>query len=685
LYFQLCKRQAYKTTGKMKQYSQIFLLFTCVAFFENLAAQTSNAVDICVYGGTSGGVIAAYTAKKMGKSVLLIEPGKQVGGLTTGGLGYTDIGNKYVVTGLSRDFYRRIGKHYGKFEQWIFEPHVALNVYKEYIQAAKLAILYQHRLVSVRKSSDGYITSIVIESSVLPGTVSYRTIRAKMFIDCSYEGDLMAKAGVSYFTGREANSLYNETYNGVQLRDKHQFPDGIDPYKTPGDPASGLLWGIAAAGLDSPGTADKKIQTYNFRICLTNDPFNRINIARPVDYDSTRYELLLRCLEKNPAANLGSFLKIDEMPNHKTDINNNGPFSTDMIGMNYDFPEAGYAARQKIQSMHEQYIKGLLYFIGHDARMPQRLREQMLPWGYPKDEYADNGNWSPQLYVREARRMKAAYVMTQANCEGRETAVDGIGMAAYTMDSHNCQRIVINGMVKNEGDVQVGGFGPYPVAYRSIVPESKECRNLLVPVCLSATHIAYGSIRMEPVFMVLSQSAAMAAIMAIDTKTSVQQVNIQRLKQAIAAHPLADNRTVEILVDNDDKKQVRVNGSWKTENKGGYGPSMFTDDGKDGQLKTVRFMPVIVTAGYYKVYAYVPKLQGMSAHTRMVFSDDKKTHEIDVRAADISVEGQTSGEWVMLGSYRMEKGKKDYIEISNKGADGMVVADAILFVPAFGR
>jgi len=665
------------------------LLCCCTDLYATLNAQTGNTVDICVYGGSSGGVIAAYTAKKMGKSVLLIEPGSQVGGLTTGGLGYTDIGNKYAITGLSRDFYRRIGTHYGKFEQWIFEPHVASDVYQQYIRAVNLNILYRHQLVSVQKNKAGYITSIVIEHSAQAGPSflsrreSRQTIYAKMFIDCSYEGDLMAKAGVSYFTGREANEAYNETYNGVQLRDKHQFPDSISPYKIPGDTASGLLWGISNTVLATPGSGDKKIQSYNFRICLSNDPLNRIAITRPPGYDSTRYELLLRYLQKKPAKDLNGFLKFDLMPNHKTDINNNGPFSTDMIGMNYDYPEGGYGTRKKIQDVHELYVKGLLYFIGHDERMQAYLREMMLPWGYPKDEYVDNGHWSPQMYVRETRRMKGEYIMTQANCEGKEIVNDGIGMAAYTMDSHNCQRVVVNGMVKNEGDVQIGGFGPYPIAYRSITSKTNECKNLLVPVCLSATHIAYGSIRMEPVFMVLSQSAAMAAIQALDTKKAVQQIDIVQLKRSIAAHPLADNSTKEVLVDNDDKEHVTVSGNWTTEKKGCYGPSMFTDDGKSGQLKTVRFTPEIIVPGNYKLYAYFPKMAGMSANTAIVFSDDKKDHAIDIKESDIRIEGQTSGEWVSLGRFNMKKGKRNYIEISNRGATGIIVADAVLFVPDF--
>jgi len=657
-------------------------LFLILLFMSNKghAQQVQKSYDVVVYGATSGGVIAAYTTKKMGKSVLLIEPGKHVGGLTSGGLGYTDIGNKYAITGIARDFYRRIGQHYGKFEQWIFEPHVAEQTFLGYLQSAKMNVLYQHRLVSVKKK-DGFIKEITIENSDKPGKSSYQIIKAIIFIDCSYEGDLMAKAGVSYFTGREANSMYNETYNGVQLRDRHQFPDGIDPYKIPGDPQSGLLWGISPAALDIQGAGDKKIQTYNFRICLTNNPSNRIAITKPNDYHASHYELLLRYLEKNPAKNLGSFLMFDLLPNHKTDINNNGPFSTDMIGMNYAYPEADYATRAKIQQAHEAYTKGLLYFIGHDERMPLHLRELMLQWGYPKDEYMDNGNWSPQMYVREARRMKGEYVMTQANCESKKVVSDGIGMAAYTMDSHNCQRIVVNGMVKNEGNVEIGGFGPYPISYRSIIPKANECKNLLVPVCLSATHIAYGSIRMEPVFMVLSQSAAVAAVLAIDTKKTVQQIDVKKLQRILKTNPLADNSTPEILVDNDDAAHVVKTGIWATIHQKCYGPSAFTEDGKSDSIKSVKFIPTISKAGKYKVYSYYPKLNNGTSKTSIIVFDGKTKKELVVKESDIQVEGQTAGEWVDLGSYSLPSGKKSFVEITNKDADGAVVADAILFVP----
>ncbi|MDP4187844.1 MAG: FAD-dependent oxidoreductase, partial [Bacteroidota bacterium] len=335
-----------------------------------------------------------------------------------------------------------------------------------------------------------------------------------------------------------------ETYDGVQMMKGHQFPDGIDPYKIPGDPSSGLLWGISNETLSPAGSGDKKIQAYNFRVCLTNNPQNLIPITRPVNYDSSRYGLLLRLIEKTGKISLNDYFIWSIMPNQKTDINNKNGFSTDMIGMNWDYPEASYREREKIIAAHVDYTQGLLYFIGHDQQVPEVLRNQMLQWGYPKDEYTKTGHFTPQLYIREARRMIGEYVMTEHNCKGSEVVKDAIGMAAYTMDSHNAQRVVVNGMVKNEGNVEIGGFPPYPVSYRSITPRRKECTNLLVPVCLSASHIAYGSIRMEPVFMVLAQSSAIAAAEAIDAKKAVQEVDVQKIQKKLINDPLLDGSHV---------------------------------------------------------------------------------------------------------------------------------------------
>jgi hypothetical protein len=676
------KIQTFMTSIIFKICICIFIVLVTSFSSKNEKREPVFSVDICVYGGSASGVITAYTAAKMGKSVILIEPSKHLGGLTTGGLGHTDIGNKFAVTGLARDFYRRIGKHYGKFEQWIFEPHVAKNVLLSYIREAKINIVYQTRLVSVQKENS-YITSILLENDANPSPATNQTVEAKMFIDCTYEGDLMAKAGVSYTVGREANSQYGETYNGVQLLNKHQFPDGIDPYKVKGKPESGLLWGISAEPTQPNGTGDKKVQAYNFRMCLSKDPKNQLPITQPDNYDPSKYELLLRQIEiTKPKVLDWELMHFAPMPNQKTDINNCGGFSTDMIGMNYHYAEADDETRKKIVKEHEDYTKGLLYFIGNDPRMPEHLRKEMKLYGYPKDEYTDNGNWSPQLYIREARRMVGDYVMTQHHCEGKEIAPDPVGMAAYTMDSHNCNRLIINEMVKNEGDVQVGGFPPYPIAYRSLIPKASECKNLLVPVCLSASHIAFGSIRMEPVFMVLGQSVAVAAAEAIDGKTSVQEVNIRKVQEILKTNPLANNKTPEILVDNEDKEGITLIGEWKKEKqKGCYGLSMLIDDSKGASQKSVKFSPKIIKSGNYRVLVYFPKIQNLSNRIALgVYEEGKKRKEIVINTNEIIVEGQTSGEWVNLGTYKLSKGNKNYVEVYNKISDGITVADAILFV-----
>lgn len=640
--------------------------------------------DVVVYGGTSAGVIAAYTAKTMGKSVFIVEPTKHLGGLTTGGLGYTDIGNKYAVTGLSRDFYRRLGDHYGKFEQWIFEPHVAKNIFQEYLDRADIQVLYEYRLADVQKA-EGIIREITLENSSDPDGSEKRKISGKMFIDASYEGDLMAKAGVSYTIGREANSQYGETYNGVQLMTGHQFPDGIDPYQTPGDPSSGLLWGISDAALEADGTGDDKIQAYNFRICLTDDPANRVEIARPEGYDSTQFELLVRLFEAQPdKRKISDYFIWSRMPNNKTDINNRGGFSTDMIGMNHEYPEADYQRRREIIDEHTHYTQSLLYFYKTDPRVPAELQDFVQQWGYPKDEYQDNGHWSPQLYVREVRRMIGEYVMTEANCVGDEVVEDGVGMAAYTMDSHNIQRVVVEKdgkkMVKNEGNVEIGGFGPYPISYRSLIPQRQDAQNLFVPVALSASHIAYGSIRMEPVFMVLAQSSAVAASLAIDHNSAVQDVDINELQQILLENPLADGSVAEILVDNDDKG-VEIKGNWENQVRGGYGPSFLLDTSKGAEDKSVRFTPEIIAAGSYDVYAYFSRTPNATTATTMLVSDGATEKEVIVREEDIRVEGQTSGEWVHLGQYQLEPGSSSYVEVTNQGATGTVVADAVVWVP----
>jgi hypothetical protein len=527
----------------------IILLFSIISFsaprFEKTEKIKNCSVDVCIYGGTSAGVIAAYSAQRCGKTVILIEPGKMIGGMTTGGLEQTDIGNKSAITGLARQFYKKIGKEYAVAEKWVFEPHVALKVMQEYIKQGKIKVVFQNELVRVKK--EGTVIKYILLNDETGSRPQPLQVFAKEFIDCSYEGDLMAKAGVSYTIGREDNKEYNETLNGFQLAEyhkkwgNHQFPDGVSPYKIAGDPSSGLVWGVSSDAPNPAGTGDKRIQAYNFRICLTDSAENRIPISRPNDYDSSKYELLVRLFAAQPnMRKINDYFIWSKLPNRKTDINNSGAFSTDMIGMNYKYPEGSIEERKKIFDAHVSYTKGLLYFIKTDRRVPESIQQFIADWGYPKDEYQKFGHFTPQLYIRESRRMIGEYVMTEHNCRGNEIVKDGIGMAAYTMDSHNCQRIVVNGMVKNEGNVEERGFPPYPISYRALTPRKSECSNLLVPVCLSASHIAYGSIRMEPVFMVLGQSAAIAASMAINENVPVQNINVKQLQEKLRADPFME-------------------------------------------------------------------------------------------------------------------------------------------------
>jgi hypothetical protein len=500
--------------------------------------------DICIYGGTAAGVSAAVAAAKLGRSVLLVEPGRHLGGMSSGGLGFTDSGNKAAVGGLSREFYRRVGKHYGKDEQWTFEPHVAEKIYRDWIAEAGVKVLFEHRLADVDKQG-ARIQRLLLEhvsadSINAPGEtlIEHVPVEATTFIDATYEGDLMAGAKVAFTVGREAADLYGESLNGIRaVTPKHQFLTPVDPYVKPGDAGSGLLPLIQNGDGGTPGAGDQRVQAYNFRLCLTRRPENRIPIGPPDGYDPRTYEILGRHLEgltdSGKRVSINHVLKIDLMPEGKTDINNNGAVSTDFIGESWAYPNAGYDQRRKIWHSHLRYTQGLLHFLMTDQRVPADLRKEIGAWGLCKDEFIDTGGWPHQLYIREARRMVGSYVITQAVCEHKQRVDDSVGLASYNMDSHNCQRVVQHGVVHNEGDVQVAPSGPYPISYRAITPKASDCENLLVPVCLSATHIAYGSVRMEPVFMLLGDSAAHAVSLAVEKETSVQDVDMKTLQQRL--------------------------------------------------------------------------------------------------------------------------------------------------------
>ena len=520
-------------------------------------AQPVVTYDLVIYGGTSAAITAAVQARRMGKTVVVVSPDEHLGGSSSGGLGFTDTGDKSVIGGLSREFYQRIWVQYDKpaawkwqkreeygnkgqgtpaidgaqRTMWIFEPHVAEQVFDDLIREHGIEVHrgeWLNRTGGVRKNG-ARIAAITM--------LSGRSYAGRMFVDATYEGDLMAAAGVAYAVGREAQSAYGEKWNGIQtgvLHHRHHFgvlSAKISPYVVPGDPKSGLLPRVSAAPPGTYGQADKRIQAYCYRLCLTDHPDNRLPFPRPDGYDPRQYELLLRIFA---AGWRETFQKFDPIPNRKTDTNNHGPFSTDNIGFSYDYPDASYERRREILKEHETYQKGWLYFIANDPRVPKDVQEEMRRWGLAKDEFTRSGGWPHQIYVREARRMLGTFVMTEQELLKQRPTPDPVGMGSYTIDSHNVQRYVTpDGSVQNEGDIGVSTNGPYSIAYGAMVPKRGQADNLLVPVAVSSSHIAFGSIRMEPVFMVLGQSAATAAALAIDGGTAVQDVPYARLRERL--------------------------------------------------------------------------------------------------------------------------------------------------------
>ncbi len=529
------------------------LVLLCVIFVQ--AAVVGADADLVVYGGTSAGVMAAVQARRMGKSVVIVCPDRHLGGLSSGGLGFTDTGNKAVIGGLAREFYHRVWKHYdtpgawtwqrkedygnkgqgtpaidgAQRTMWIFEPRVAEQIFEDLVREHQIPVHRGEWLDRVRgvAKQGARLSSITM--------LSGKTFSGRMFIDATYEGDLMAVAGVAYHVGREARAVYDEQWNGVQtgvLHHRHHFGvlrEKISPYVVPGDVRSGVLPGISSAPPGEYGQGDRKVQAYCYRVCLSDHPGNRIPFPRPAGYDPAQYELLVRIFA---AGWRETFDKFDPIPNRKTDTNNHGPMSTDNIGRSYDYPEGSYARRREILDEHEAYQKGWFYFIANDPRVPRDVQEGMRRWGLAKDEFKDNGGWPHQVYVREARRMIGQYVMTENELLDKRPTPDAVGMGSYTIDSHNVQRYITpQGDVQNEGDIGVPTKGPYQIAYGALVPKRGQAENLLVPVCVSSSHIAFGSIRMEPVFMILGQSAATAAVLAMDAGVAVQDLPYPQLRE----------------------------------------------------------------------------------------------------------------------------------------------------------
>jgi hypothetical protein len=540
------------------------LVFTAFVPSGTAAAETLEA-DVCVFGGTSGGVVAAIQAARQGKRSILVEPGQHLGGMTAGGLSAVDIGDPRSVGGIAREYFTKLADTVGVKLAWnkdfksvgggpatggayAIEPHRAEQLFAEMAKDAGVRVEYGARLETVKKNGSR-IAELITEDG--------RVVRAKMFVDASYEGDLMAKAGVKYTLTRESNSQYGETHNGIHYTEKYQprtnhlkpgshgrVPGGqgvwdrdfpLDPYVVKGNPKSGLLPFIQTGEPGVQGEAAPGVQAYCYRLCLTTRAKNSLPITPPVDYDAKRYEIVERfieaCLAIGDDMDLRWFSKHDPLPNDKWDFNT-ATFGGNLPGASWAWPEASYSERVKIAKEHENYHRGLLHFLATDSRVPEKVRRDMQRFGLPKDEFTDNGGWPHQIYVREARRMVGDFVMTENHTFGRQVAPKSIALGSYGTDVHEIRRIVKDGVVTREGKIATGrdGAPPYPIGYDAIVPKRAECENLFVTFALSASHVAFASIRMEPVFMCASQSAAAAACQAIDDDVAVQSVDYEKLK-----------------------------------------------------------------------------------------------------------------------------------------------------------
>ena len=639
-----------------------------------LYADQEVAVDVCVYGGTSGGVIAAVKAARLGKQVALICDKNHFGGMTSGGLGWTDTGNyPSYIQGMAQEFYTRINSKYGSNVNYHFEPHVAEAVFNDLLAGTGILLFTNQYLLSATKSGT-QITAI--------RTSAGNIFEAREYIDASYTGDLMAAAGVSYTIGREAISQYGESLAGIRPPDTG-FGVNVNPYVVSNVPSSGLIQLVQTNVLGVLGRADSLVQTYNFRTCFTQVSSNRLALTAPTNYSAAQFELVARYLQANPSTTLSSLMTLDRTDsNSKYDINNNGPVSTDFVGDSSAYSEAGPALRNQIWADHKNYEQGFFYFLATDSRVPSAIRTSMATWGNCKDEFTDNGGWPWELYVRESRRMVSDFVMTQSNVFNAPPATDSVGMGGYYTDCHYCERIVTNGVIVNEGSAQGNISAPYPISYHALVPKTNECSNLLVPWSLSASHIAFCSIRMEPTFMILSQSAATAACMALDDVVAVQSVNLTKLQSQLTVDSqyfgigILSNSTSAVIVDNADATGVTMVGNWtnSSASAGYYGVDYLHDGNANKGSDSVTFRPMLPQAGQYQVCVRwaVNANRATNAPIDIGYPNGTNTYLVD--------QTRQGGQWNLLLTTNFNAGTNGFVRIRNAGTTGYVIADAVEFI-----
>lgn len=664
------------------------LLMICFLFSSNGFTQTNESADVLIYGGTAGGVLSAIAAAREGASVLLIEPGQHLGGMLTGGLSHTDYGDRAVIGGLAIDFYRRVAKYYDK-ELYFWrgpEPTIGENLLKDWLKELKVKIIYGERIKALEKQGKEIKS---IES------LSGKSFAAKVYVDATYEGDLLARAGVSYTIGREGVSNYGESWAGRQpfRPDKHTFPLPVSPFKNGKD--GELLPLINPRPMAAIGQADSGVQAYCFRLIMTNNPTNRIAITRPADYDSARYELLRRYLKIRMPKTLRETGVIGpriNLPNQKAEINSLGPISTNLYdGSNWAYPDADYPLRDAIWNDHLSYTKGLLYFIAYDSSVPENIRNEAKQWGLAKDEFKDTEHFPHQLYIRVARRMIGEYVLTQNDLMKDVIKYDAIGMGSYNMDVRHVQRGYdmvsrfpeLVAETYNEGYLSIPVL-PYQIPYRSIVPKFEDCSNLIVPVCISSSNLAYASFRMEPQYMIAGHAAGVAAAMAVKNKTPVQRVDISALQTKLLQQgqilSLEENpngffqQGETVIVDDDMTRFVEKSGNWTlSENPDVARHQITYYINTDKESAWISYQPWLPKDGNYKVYGWWVKDSSAASDVpvKIEFAGGSKTI--------MANQQETGNGWVLLGSFPFEAGKKGKVTITNEGAKGIVEADAFKF------
>lgn len=656
--------------------------FLCLLLGASANAATNIVeTDVVVYGGTSGGVVAAVAAARLGKSVALLSLNTHVGGMTASGLGVTDIGpgnDTSYVSGIAREFYKRVGAAYGSTNLVIwFEPHVAENVFWQMLAEAGVQV-YSNRLLAAATLASNRIAQITMED----GTV----FRAKQFIDTTYEGDLIAAAGVTFTWGREGTNAYNESLAGIRsLGGTYSY----DPYVVPGNPASGLLPHVNPNTGGTVGQGDKRLQAFNFRLCLTQNATNRVAISAPTNYSAANYELVRRYVTNRLAVDgsvsLSSLIHIQQIiPNGKTDINANGELSTDWVGYNYTWATNTYAEREQLRAAHENYIRGLLYFYATSPNIPANLNTEAQSWGLAKDEFADNNNWPWQIYVREARRMVSDYVMTQSNCEARVTAPDGICLARYNIDSHGVQRLASGNLTRWEGSIGGTPPFPYPLSYRAIVPRVGECQNVFATFALSASHVAFASCRMEPVFMMSSHAAGVAAALATDDNVAVQQLNYAKLAAELRAEGQllvwtnAAASTNGIILDQGGPGTASSGAAdWTAgANAGGWNADYWHDGSSGKGAKWVSYTPTLPTNGTYEVYAWWVESSNRATNTPYDIIHAAGTNRVLVN------QRVSSGGWFKLLTTNFNAGTSGKVIIRNENTTvgQYCIADGVRFL-----